>query len=77
MKLATTPEEQRRWMEQWRRAAAALAEMKRFELQKLTDEEAWQQIEDLLSLADYYPRRSDTSGLVEHQAWFRRFRSHE
>jgi hypothetical protein len=77
MKLATTPEEQRRWMEQWRSAAVALEEMKRYELQTLTDEQAWEQIEDLLSLADYYPRRSDTSGLVEQQAWFRRFRSHE
>ena len=77
MKLATTPEEQRRWMDQWRRAAVALAEMKRYELQTLTEEKAWQQIEDLLSLVDDYPRRSDTSGLVEQQAWFGRFHAHE
>ena len=77
MKLATTPEEQRRWVEQWRRAAVALAEMKRYELQRLTDEQAWRETEDLLSLVDYYPRHSETSGLVEQQAWFQRFRSHE
>lgn len=77
MKLATTPEEQRRWMAQWRSAAVALAEMKRYELQAMTDEQAWLETEDLLSLVDYYPRRSDTSGLVEQQAWFQRFHSHE
>ena len=77
MKLAETPEEQRRWMEQWRGAAVALAEMKRYELQNLTAEQAWRQTEDLLSLVDYYPRRSDTSGLVEQQGWFRRLRSRE
>jgi hypothetical protein len=77
MKMATTPEEQRRWMEQWRQAAVALEEFRRYELQMLTDTQAWEQIEDLLSLADHYPRRSDTSGLVEQQAWFQRFRSHE
>jgi hypothetical protein len=77
MKLATTPEEQRRWMEQWRRAAVALEEMRRYELQTLTEEQAWNEIEDLLSLVDYYPRHSDTSGLVEQQAWFQRLRAHE
>lgn len=77
MKLATTPEEQRRWIAQWRSAAVALAEMKRYELQALTDEQAWLETEDLLSLVDYYPRRSDTSGLVEQQRWFQRFHSHE
>ncbi len=50
MKLAATPEEQRRWMAQWRRAAVALAEMKRHELQMLTDDEAWRQIEAIQSM---------------------------
>ena len=77
MKLATTPEEQRRWMEQWRRAAVALEEVRRYELQMLTDQQAWRETEDLLGLVDYYPRHSETSGLVEQQAWFKRFRSHE
>jgi len=70
MKLATTPEEQRQWMAQWRRAAAALEEAKRDELANLSEAKAWQQIEALLSLVTSYPRKSDTSGLVEQQAWF-------
>ena len=50
MKLATTPEEQRRWMEQWRNAAVAQEEVKRMELMELTEEEAWRRTEALLSL---------------------------
>ncbi len=77
MKLATTPEEQRQWMTQWRQAAMALEEFRRFELQTLTEENAWRQIEAVLSLAGYYPRHTDASGLVEQQAWFRRLHLHE
>ncbi len=40
VKLVITPEEQRRWMEQWRHAAVALEEMKRYELRMLADEQA-------------------------------------
>ena len=36
----------------------------------LTDTQAWQQIDALLSMVVHYPRQSDTSGLVEQQAWF-------
>ena len=77
MKLAETPEQQRLWMTQWRQAAIALEEFQWFELQTMTDAEAWQQIEAVLSLARHYPRPSDTSGLVEQQAWFGRLREHE
>ena len=37
MKLATTADEQRRWIEQWREAAIALDEVRRDELSNLTD----------------------------------------
>lgn len=77
MKLATTLEEQRQWMMQWRRAATALEEFRRFELRTLTEENAWRQIEAVLSLARHYPRHTDASGLVEQQAWFRRLHLHE
>lgn len=70
VRLATTPEEQRRWMEQWREAAIALDEVRRDELMNLSDEEAWRHTEDLLALADHYLETSDTSGLVEQQYWF-------
>jgi hypothetical protein len=70
MKLATTPEEQRRWMEQWREAAIALDEVRRDELANLTDEEAWRQTDALLELADHYREESLSSGLVDQQLWF-------
>lgn len=74
MKLATTPEEQRRWMDQWRSAAVALDEVKRDELASLTDEEAWQKTERLLELAPFYRRRTRSSGFVKQQSWFHRRR---
>jgi len=70
MKMATTPAEQRRWMQQWREAAIFLDEVKRDELASLTEHGAWRQIEGLLSLAPHYRRLSRTSGLVKQQAWF-------
>jgi hypothetical protein len=70
MKLATTPEEMRQWMQQWREAAIFLDEVKRDELANMTDEEGWRAIESLLSLAPHYRRLSRTSGLVKQQAWF-------
>jgi hypothetical protein len=76
VKLATTPDEQRRWMKQWRLAAVALAEMKRHELQTLTEEKAWRQIEALQSI----PRREvwrepeKPCGLIEQQAFFKKLR---
>jgi len=77
MKLAMSPEDQRLWMKQWRQAGTALEEFHRFELQTLTEADAWRQIEAVLSLAAHYSRDSDASGLVEQQAWFRRLYVHE
>jgi len=74
MKLATTPEEQRRWMAQWRSAAVALAEMKRYELQTLTDEQAWEQIEALQSIPDAWRDPEKPCGLIEQQALFQKLR---
>ncbi len=72
MKNATTLEDQRRWVEQWRQTAIALDEVKRDELANLTEEQAWQSTERLLELAPYYRRKTTTSGLVEQQAFFHR-----
>jgi hypothetical protein len=74
MKLATTPEEQRRWMEQWRRTAVALKEMKRYELQTLTEEEAWEQIEAIQSVPEIWRDPQKPVGLVAQQAFFRKLR---
>lgn len=75
MKLATSPEEMRLWMEQWRNAAAALEDVKRLELMALTDEEAWRKTEPLLSLPKPWRRPDRECGLVEQQFWFHRRRS--
>jgi len=74
MILAATPEEQRRWMEQWRRAAVMLEEAKRRELQLLTDEQAWKQIEALQSIPDAWRETGKSSGLIEQQAFFKKLR---
>ena len=73
MKLATTPEEMRQWMRQWREAAIYLDEGKRDELANMTEEEGWRAIESLLSLAPHYRRLSRTSGLVKQQAGFHKW----
>ena len=74
MRLATTPEEQRRWMGQWRRAAVALEEMKRHELQTLTDAAAWRQIEAIQSLPEIWRDPGTPPGLVAQQALFQKLR---
>ena len=74
MKLATTPEEQRRWMAQWRLAAVALEEMKRYELQTLSDEQAWRQIEALQAISEIWRDPETPPGLVAQQALFQKLR---
>jgi len=74
MKLATTLEERRRWMQQWHQAAIALEEVRHEELVNLTEEEAWAKTERLLDLVKYYHAPTDTSGFVEQQAWFQKRR---
>ncbi len=74
MKLATTPEERRRWMEQWRQAAVALEEFRRYELRMLTEEEAWKQIEAIQSLPDIWRDPERPCGLIEQQALFQKLR---
>jgi len=70
MKMATTTEELRQWVQQWRETGIFLEEVKRDELANMTDEEGWRAIESVLSLAPHYRRLSRTSGLVKQQAWF-------
>ena len=77
MHLAETPEEQRKWMEQWRHAAVALRQVKREELRAMTDEDAKKASDILLQeVAGFYraPKTLTSSGLVEQQRWFARAR---
>jgi hypothetical protein len=66
-----------RWMEQWRRAAVALEEQRRAELQAMSDQDALAASEALLSMAQVIPLKSERitdSGLVQQQALFHRRR---
>ncbi len=69
---------QRAWVEQWQRAAVALAEQHRRELRALSDRDALAASDALLSLAPllaaYRRPRAPASGLVEQQALFQRHR---
>jgi hypothetical protein len=70
MKLATTPEEQRQWMQQWRKTAVFLDEMRRYELSQLTEEQARRDIHAVLSLPVTWRDPHAECGLVEQQAIF-------
>ena len=72
MKLATTPEEQSRWMAQWREAALALDEVRRRELSNLTDEQARRDINIVLEVPGGWRNPYRPCGLIEQQALFQR-----
>ena len=74
MKLATTPEEQWQWMEQWRYTSEVLEEVRRHELANLSDEQAWRDTEALLTLPKPWRDPNRVCGLIEQQAWFARAR---
>jgi hypothetical protein len=77
LRFAETPEEQKKWMAQWRSAEVALLEVKREELRALSDEEAQAACDLLLANADEFyvpPQMKTSSGLVEQQRIFMRAR---
>ncbi len=74
MKLATTPAEQRQWMQQWREAAIFLDEVKRDELANMTDEEGWRAIEHIQSVPDGWRDPAAVCGFIEQQALFAKLR---
>lgn len=78
--MTISTEDQRRWLQQWRAAASALAEQKADELASLTEFEARKATLDLLALAEMAPLPSErlhNSGLVEQQRIFHRAHLHE
>ena len=74
MKLATTPEEQRQWMQQWRETAIFLDEVKRDELANMSAEEGWRAIELIQSLRNGWRDPAAVCGLIEQQAIFAKLR---
>lgn len=78
MKLATTPEEQRAWMAQWRLAAVELERVKMEELRAMTEEEVLRASNMLLWLApDAYARACERTdcGMAEQQRLFAKWHS--
>ncbi len=57
-------------VQQWERAAPALAAFRQQELRQLTEEETLRAAEELLDLVNYLPPKQGTSGLVEQQRLF-------
>jgi len=74
MKMATTPAEQRRWMQQWREAAIALDEVKRDELANLSERDARRQVKSILGLPRGWRNPDEPCGLIEQQRFFNRQR---
>ena len=72
--MATTPAQQRRWMQQWREAAIALDEVWRDELANLTPQDARRQIKSVLGLPGGWRNPDEPCGLIEQQAFFQRQR---
>ncbi len=73
MHLATSPDDQQRWLAAYSGAARALAEQKAVELRELTTVQALRDTDLLLqAAAEAYlaPERLHTSGLVEQQRLF-------
>lgn len=66
------PEDQQQWMRQWRRAAIALAEVRRQELAQMSDAAALAAAERVLAPREVPPssRPDASSGLVEQQRLF-------
>ena len=59
------------WVEQWKNAAEALADRRRRDLRRMSEDEALAATENLLSLVETValnPVRRSSSGLVEQQA---------
>lgn len=70
-------ESEQAWAERWRRAGAALAEVRARDLETLSDSAALAAAEDLLSVSDASDlpdRRRTWSGLVEWQRTVHRSR---
>lgn len=63
----------RLWVDTWRRAGAELAEIRRHEIETADTQEAVRQLFGTEGYFDSCPLRT-TSGLVEQQALFARFR---
>jgi hypothetical protein len=67
----STQQLQKRWAEQWKFAATALAQQKRKELREMTSEAALAASDALLEIgavSELSPSRRTSSGLVEQQA---------
>jgi hypothetical protein len=74
MKMATTREELRQWVQQWRETGIALEEVKRDELANMTEEEGWRAIEHSQSVWGAWREPAAVCGLIEQQALFAKLR---
>jgi hypothetical protein len=69
--VARFDQREHEWAEQWKAAAEALADRRRRDLRRMSEDEALAAAENLLSLVETValnPARRSSSGLVEQQA---------
>ncbi len=65
------------WIKQWKSASVALGEHSSNELRQMTEKQCRQAIERIFEHADNIildPNRASTSGLIEQQKYFMRWR---
>ena len=70
MKLASTSEELRQWVRQWRETARFLDEMRRYKLSQPTPGEARRDARIVLSIPGGWRNPDAVCGLIEQQASF-------
>ena len=72
--LAADKEKMKAWVEHWQRVGPILARIRREELRAFRYEDNIELVDSLLQLGYEFRTERPTSGLVEQQRWFMKFR---
>ena len=64
----------RKWVEIWKQAGPELEKIRRAELKKVSTQQAVSNLADAFEYTRLHFKAKPSSGLVEQQTWFQRFR---
>ena len=67
-------ESTKKWVEAWKKAGPELERIRRNELRKVSTQKALMILSDMFESCRLHFKPRPTSGLIQQQAWFRRFR---